>query len=710
MTSMSDPLVGRVLDGRYEILARLARGGMATVYRAQDHRLTRTVAVKVMHDGLGDDAEFARKFDREARAAAHLSNPHVVSVFDQGIDNGRPYIVMEFVQGCTLRHIITREAPLPPLRVLDLMEPVVSALSSAHESGMVHRDVKPENVLISDRGQIKVADFGLARAVTGQTATATQGLLIGTVSYLPPELVTSGRADARSDVYSAGVVLFELLTGKKPHTGDTPIQVAYSHVHNDIPAPSTLLAGNDPRSMDSRRIIPPYLDALVLACTRRQPSERPTDGRELLHLLRTARKALSHGILDDPALTAQMGASMQQGFDALEPTQPQSPAELLGATAEALDAEPDAPARPSRWQPRNAGGVRQVPAQTPMSPVDWSPTAAASARSAFTAQSATSALTGPVPAAAPRWRESPADARRRVIRRRRSLVALLLVLLLTAGIGGGSYWWFSSGQYTSAPAITGSTRAQAEEVASANALGTNVVEQFSESVPKGTVISTNPTAGERIRRHGTLTVYVSKGKERYAVPKLIGLQLEDAKKALGKANLGVGQVTETWSEDVAAGVVITTSQKLGDLLKKGVPVDLQVSKGRQPIDIPDYTDKRATAATKDLEAKGFKVASSEQNHDEVEAGRIISQTPNQGTGHKGDAITLVVSKGPVMVEVPKVGGMTEQAATAQLTAAGFQVKVVHATADWLRLDTVRAASPAQGKTAKKGSTVTIWVI
>ena len=243
MTTVGDPLVGQLLDGRYQITQRLARGGMATVYQAVDTRLTRTVAVKVMHVGLGDDAEFARKFDREARAAAKLSHPNVVSVFDQGQDRldghvSRPYIVMEYVDGRTLRDVINREAPVPPLRALELIEPVLAALASAHDAGLVHRDVKPENVLISDRGQLKVADFGLAKAISSQTSTATQGLLIGTVSYLPPELVLSGRADARSDVYSAGVVLFELLTGCKPHTGETPIQVAYAHVHNDVPAPS----------------------------------------------------------------------------------------------------------------------------------------------------------------------------------------------------------------------------------------------------------------------------------------------------------------------------------------------------------------------------------------------------------------------------------------------------------------------------------------
>ena len=297
-----DPLVGRVLDGRYEITERLARGGMATVYRGIDTRLTRTVAVKIMHVGLGDDVEFARKFDREARAAARLSHPNVVSVFDQGADvvDGhvvRPYIVMEYVEGRTLRDVVNAEAPLDPVAALDLLEPVVSALAAAHDAGLVHRDVKPENVLLGARGKVKVADFGLAKAISSQTQTATQGLLIGTVSYLPPELVTSGHTDARSDVYSAGVVLFELLTGRKPHSGETPIQVAYAHVHNDVPPPSA----HAPRGA-----VPPYLDALVARATARDPALRPPDGRVLLTQVRRVRAALLAGLADDPELTQDL--------------------------------------------------------------------------------------------------------------------------------------------------------------------------------------------------------------------------------------------------------------------------------------------------------------------------------------------------------------------------------------------------------------------
>ncbi|PZM40846.1 serine/threonine protein kinase, partial [Salmonella enterica subsp. enterica serovar Derby] len=200
---------------------------------------------------------------------------------------------MEYVPGCTLRHIITQEAPLTPVRALDLLEPVVSALASAHEDGLVHRDVKPENVLISDRGQIKVADFGLARAVGNLTMSATSGQLIGTVSYIPPERVTRGSSDERSDIYSAGIVLFEMLTGHKPHTGDSPIQVAWAHVNKDVPAPSQYLANGTKAEHDIAWLVPGYLDSLVRACTSRDPGKRPANGRALLDLLRRVRHALT---------------------------------------------------------------------------------------------------------------------------------------------------------------------------------------------------------------------------------------------------------------------------------------------------------------------------------------------------------------------------------------------------------------------------------
>src|SRR4051794_15377778 len=287
----ADHLSGRVLDNRYLIGSRIARGGMATVYEANDLRLDRTVAVKVMHPGLGDDDEFAARFVAEARSAAKLSHPNVVGVFDQGNDDGTVFLAMELIPGHTLRDTIGKEAPLSPARSLALLEPVVSALASAHRAGLIHRDVKPENVLIADDGRIKVADFGLAKAVSATTQHTATGVLIGTVSYVAPELVVEGRSDARADVYAVGVIMYELLTGHKPHEGETPIQVAYKHVHEDVPPPSREVPG-----------IPDYVDALVARATARDREQRPADAGVLLHHLRRVNQAVTSGVRTDPDL------------------------------------------------------------------------------------------------------------------------------------------------------------------------------------------------------------------------------------------------------------------------------------------------------------------------------------------------------------------------------------------------------------------------
>ena len=292
----ADPITGRLLDGRYRIGPRIARGGMASVYEATDIRLDRVVAVKVMHPGLGDDDEFAARFVREARAAARLSHPNVVAVYDQGAEDGTVYLAMELVPGHTLRDVIRKESPMSPARALALVEPMLSALAAAHRAGLIHRDIKPENVLIADDGRVKVADFGLAKAVSTDTQhTATGGVLIGTVSYLAPELVVDGRADARADVYAAGVVLYELLTGTKPHEGESPIQVAYKHVHEDVPPPSALVPG-----------IPAYVDALVSRATARDRGLRPADASVLLHQVHRVSSALADGVYDDPELTTDL--------------------------------------------------------------------------------------------------------------------------------------------------------------------------------------------------------------------------------------------------------------------------------------------------------------------------------------------------------------------------------------------------------------------
>jgi serine/threonine-protein kinase len=647
-------MIGRVLDGRYRIGARIARGGMAVVYEATDLRLDRTVAVKVMHAGLADDDEFVSRFEREARAAARLAHPNVVAVFDQGEDHGPDgttlFLVMEYVPGLTLRDLVRKEAPMAPARALAVLEPVLAALAAAHAAGLVHRDVKPENVLLADSGreggQVKVADFGLARAINAETQhTATGGVLIGTVSYLSPELVVDGRADARADVYAAGVLLYEMLTGRKPHQADSPIQVAYKHVHEDVPPPSAAVPG-----------IPAYVDALVARATARDMSRRPADAAVLLHQVRRVRHALDHGVTHDEELT-----------DDLAPTV-------------ALD----------RGEDPTGALPRQV-----VDPGDLG----------FHEQAATAALAVPPRGPAP-GRPRPVQQRRRR-RRGPALLVLLLLAALAVGLGG---WWFGIARYTSTPAVIEMTQAAAKARITHAGLDFAVsARSYSEDVGKGRVISTDPRPGSQVLKHGTVSVVLSLGPERHAVPSLAGHTLDQAQALLQKAHLSYGDRLGRWSESVPKGTVIRSEPKAGQLLRRDTAVDVVVSRGPRPIPVPDLGGEPVGRATHRLERLGFVVDTIRQHDDTVPRGVVISQTPHDGTGFRGDHVQLLVSRGPVMVTVPKVTGMGLDAARQALAGAGLRIRTEKAEF-YVSLQYVVKQDPAGGDRVPRGSVVTVTIV
>ncbi|WP_230011022.1 protein kinase, partial [Microbacterium sp. Bi128] len=324
---VSDALVGNLVDNRYQVQSRLARGGMSTVYLATDQRLERDVALKVLHPHLADDPQFLDRLGREAKAAARLSHPHVVGVLDQGEDGRLAYLVMEFIKGHTLRDVLNDKGALSPRLALALIDPVVEGLGAAHAAGMIHRDIKPENVLIADDGRIKLGDFGLARAISTSTST---GALIGTVAYISPELVLGKQADARSDIYSVGIMLYEMITGRQPFEGDVPIQVAYQHVNSTVAAPSLEVPG-----------LAAEIDELVQWCTDRDPDKRPVDGSALLSELRHIRTNLSDAELDlqPPAARSTLPAV------AAPPTRPP------GGTGPASDAQETAHVLPPTGMP-----------------------------------------------------------------------------------------------------------------------------------------------------------------------------------------------------------------------------------------------------------------------------------------------------------------------------------------------------------------------
>jgi eukaryotic-like serine/threonine-protein kinase len=671
-----DPLIGRILDGRYRVGPRIARGGMATVYQATDLRLDRIVAVKIMHAGLGDDPEFVARFEREARSAARLSHHNVVAVFDQGEDHGTLFLVMEYVPGLTLRDLIRKEAPMDPGKALSVLEPMLAALAAAHTAGMIHRDVKPENVLLADDGRVKVADFGLARAINAETQhTATGGVLIGTVSYLSPELVVDGKADARSDVYATGVLLYEMLTGQKPHQADSPIQVAYKHVHEDIPAPSLRRPG-----------LPAYVDALVARATARDKDLRPSDARVLLHQVRRVRQALDHGVVDDPELTADLQTGPSNHHLDLDEV----------ATGELL-----IPRTPADAQALTPGAEdvydQDLEFTTPVSAMPMVPA------------SRTAAAPPQRPPSPPPALGEPGPARPRPRRSRRGPVLLisLLVLALLVGLGG---WYLGIARYTNTPAVINMSQTAAKAKVVAAGLSFKLGDPaYSETVAKGSVIRTDPDAGARIRKNGTVTAVISLGPERHAVPDGRGKTLDQVQTMLDEASLSFGQADPKYSDKVPKDRVITTDPAPGTQLKRGAAVNVIVSRGPKPITIPDWTGRRADRGQTALTKLGFKVEVVSQFSDTVPSGRVISQSPSSGTGFKDDPITLVVSKGPELVQIPPVNGMRTKDAKDELESLGFHVEVEH-NALFVGANYVVGSNPSQGSMAPQGSTVILSIV
>lgn len=667
MTTMGDEaLIGRVLDERYVIGERIARGGMASVFIATDTRLDRVVAVKVMHTGLGDDGQFTQRFVREAQSAAKLNHPNVVAVFDQGFDGDVTYLVMEYVAGVTLRDILRKEAPMSPRRALSFIEQVLIALSAAHAANIIHRDVKPENVLINPRGEVKVADFGLARAVSSAT-TAAGGTLIGTVSYLAPEIVTNSGADARSDVYACGAMLYEMLTGSKPHAGESPIQVAYKHVHEDVANPSAAVSG-----------IPPYVDALVARATARNRDQRSADAHVFLQQVRLVQRALDEGLDDDPGLMRDLLPASAPATQISDDTEEQlypSPTDSSDSTTVLSDAATGAATTAIGGPEATIIAEREALPQGPR---------------------LSRGLTPPMhPEQYRRTKRAQAKSRRGPV-----LLAVALVLALLAGLGG---WYYGIGRYVDAPSLVGLTAEAALAEAEGAGFSFSIVERrYSEDVPKGDVISTDPDPGDQILPQSEIEAVVSKGKERYKVPKLTGKSVDEAAAILSKINLRVGETKEVFDAKIDKGDVIKTAIKTGTEVKRDTKIDVTVSKGREPVDVTNYEGKSQSEASDALAAAGFKVDVKQVFNKDVNKGIVISQDPNGGTKFRGDTVTLTVSKGPQPIDIPSVIDKRGNEAEKILTDAGFKV-------DWtpFKIGNARVSSQSPTGTAIRGTVITL---
>ena len=659
-TQVADTLPGTLIGGRYRILARVARGGMATVYTATDERLERTVAVKIINPARAGSPEarlsgFPDRFTEEAKTIARLTHPNVVAVYDQGAHNSLPYLVMEYVRGRTLRDILTERRRLDPAEALAIMEQMLAAIAAAHRAGLVHRDVKPENVLIAESPSggvgnlidcvVKVADFGLAQAVEASTEADNGSQLMATAAYVAPELVRDGRADPRTDVYSAGIVFFEMLTGRVPYDGDRPVEVAWQHVDRDVPPPSTLVAG-----------LPPVLDDLVVRATRRDPALRPTDAGAFMTEVQEVREGFGNATARTTVLRQVQVTEPTMQVQVAGPTMMVAP---VSAAATQVDNRPSWARLP---EPKERGARhRRATARQGPSFREWLTTSQ---------------------------------------RGRQTLVATLVVLGLLAVVGG---WWFGVGRYTDAPQLVNLTKAEAEAKAARQGFTIRYAEpRYDENVEKDVVISQDPAASSRIVKGGTITLTLSLGPERYEVPDVVGKTYDLAVLDLEKVKVRIERGPDKYDDNLPPGVVIAVDPKPGTEVKPGDKVTVTVSKGRAPITVPNLVGKNINEARAILSNHGLVPRETYVQSNEPKD-QVIRQSPQFGAGvEKGAEVKLDVSMGPPMVTVPRVVGMPCQQAQQQLQSQQFAVQV-HGNPNGV----VRVQSPGENTQVQPGTPVAI---
>jgi len=648
----TDPLIGRLIDQRYRVTRRLARGGMATVYVAQDERLERPVALKVMHPHLAESDAFVERFHREARAAARIVHPGVVSVFDQGVVSGQGFLVMELIDGTNLRALLNAQGAFTIPQALRYTTDILEALRAAHRMGVIHRDIKPENILVPTDGPAKVADFGLARAVSEGSTSAT-GNMLGTVAYIAPEIALTTEANARSDLYSVGIMLYEMLTGAVPWADESPLQIASHHVSEDVPSPSATLPW-----------IPREIDDLVAALTARNPANRCADASDALDLVARAAASIPSDIANRRAEVAHEDSRS-------------------GSETTALNTE---------VMPTQLTQAMPAPAVT-------TATALPTATAVTTVHAST-------PTETPFAGELPAKMSTRAI-----LLAVIAFLLIVAASFGGSWWWteYGPGSYLAMPTTTGRDLADVQADLGAIGLASSVEEEFSDDVQSGIVTHSDPDGGSSVHKSTNVQLYVSKGIDMKDVPNVVGKGQDEASRTLADAGLALGAVTDAYSEEVPPGQVISQSVAAGTSLAHDSTVDVVLSKGREPRTVPTLTGKGASAAKSSIEALGLVASPTEAYSDTVPEGQVISQQTREGsTVYRGDSVSYTVSKGPEMVTVPDVVGLQRQEAHDKLEGAGFTVQEDLILGGFF--NTVRSSDPAGGSKVKKGSTVTISIV
>ena len=650
----SDSLINTLFDGRYRILRKLGSGGMANVYLAEDEELGRRVAIKILNDRYAEDDLFIERFRREAKSAAGLSHPNIVSIYDRGEAEGTYYIAMEVIEGRSLKELIMTRGALPIGTAVAYAKQLLEALRFAHRHGIIHRDIKPHNVLVStdqhakaNEPRLKVTDFGIARHGPSQMTEA--GSIMGTAQYLSPEQARGAPVTAASDLYSAGIVLYEMLTGKVPFSGDSAIEIAMKHV-NDLPTPPSSL----------RPEIPPELDQIVLRALAKDPADRYQTAEEFIEDLERVEAGLPISRATSTAATALL-AGAAGGLVAGESTELLS--ELLSETPTRVVAPPPPPSTP-----------RRPPDYPPASPYDEPP------------------------------------------RKRRRWVPWLLVALLIAAAALAGWWAYNQIQDqleesapVGVPLVEGLREQQAVEQIESVGLEADVEEQPSTEVERGIVIEQSPKEGTQVSKGSTVTITVSSGPKQVEVPSLVGLDYEDAVDALNELGLKASRL-EVFSQK-PVGQVTGQDPKTGVIVDEGSEVEVRVSKGVQSIAVPDVLGQTESSARAELEAAGFEVSVAEAPDDDTPQGLVAAQSPSAGTeAPRKSTVQITISTGPELTTVPDVIGLDASDARAQLQDAGFRTRTIFTdVTDPAEDGVVQDQNPAGDSQARPNSTVTILV-
>lgn len=652
------PQIGELIDGRYQITKLIAQGGMATVYQATDIKLERDVAVKVMHVQLAQGPhkdQFIERFHREARSAAKISNPHIVQIYDTGSYNGLEYLVMEYVHGVTLRQELERRGTCTVRETLRIVDGILEGLAAAHAAGIIHRDMKPENIMLTDRGRVRITDFGLAKA-TSQATLATTGMLLGTAGYLAPEMIEHNQATAQGDIYSVGIMAWEMLTGKLPFQSENTVTVMFKHVHEDVPALHTL---------DTR--IPGSVSTLISTLAARNIENRPQDGAVALALVRTCMQSLT-----PEQLALRLGDTTEH-YTSLLP-QAQHTAAIPQQTTNSNEEQSQIQAGQTRANAALADN--EQPTQTLNNTSSDAPTQALHQAQADQTNS-----------------HQPRS------KRRIALISIISAVVLALAIAAGAWWWTQAGpgSYWQLPAPTdiqcvddkpcslqGASWKEYESTLKVANIPYEVKQGYSDTIKQGYIITTSPEhVGDHINKHsGTLVVTMSKGIQQATIPQDI-TQLGStnntkplvALQQAGFTNIIHDESSDEYSLDHPQGSLISITPEPGSTLNHNEAVTVALSLGPKPVSMPDIEGKSWDEAQAALQEAQLKANSSEEFSDSVPAGTVISTSEHANAQlHWGDTVDVVISKGPETAHIPEnLIGKNEKQVTQTLEQLGFKV-------------------------------------